>query len=149
MKQFPGTIRASCVSSNVEDDRIVLEIHDVKSGVVLMKVSMTYAEYGVLAAGGRSTDCELTLFRTDLAGATRETKTEAVDINKYGYSHEKADAKKAVAPFEVDGWKARISDVFNGHRSFNKGDRRFSNVVFVRFVDSETGQPIPELPVTP
>ena len=74
--------------------------------------------------------------QTNLLGKKHEHKEVEVEWEGYCVKDGKniAKAKKAVAAHEVDGWKARIEDLFNGHRSHPK-KRGVWRVTFDRWVD--------------
>lgn len=64
-----------------------------------------------------------------------EHKTESVPFkSRFGKGDAVAKAR-ALAPFEVDGWKGRVDDLGNMHKS--TGDGTGYHVVFTRHVPLE------------
>lgn len=69
-------------------------------------------------------------------GMEAQSKTEDVPFD--WTTRGEAAINKALKPFEVDGWKARRSDMTNHHYTTDMGQQ----VVFFRHVNPETKEPI-------
>lgn len=76
-------------------------------------------------------------FRPQRVGMMAENKYELVPKPK-SYKNEE-EARLLMAPFEVDGWRGEVSDMFNGHNSC--GDKQ--RVRFFRHVDATDKPSIP------
>ena len=70
-------------------------------------------------------------------GFRREHKREVVPYKAVYGEYEKPAKAKALAPFEVDGWKGNASDLGNHHRG---NDTDGYSVLFARFVPNEEPQ---------
>lgn len=105
-----------------------------QSGSQFVEARIFLKEFAELITGLSRVDCEVD-FRPDLVGKKREHKEEVVPFKGFHIQSEakgKQAAAKALKPFEVDGWKGHVEDLFNGHRG---GQGRY-RVRFVRHVES-------------
>jgi len=117
---------------------IRIEITDSTSGVRFCTVHLSPAEFaGILT--GTNEECALELYLSTV-GMQLESKDVFVPvvlsetIDDFSADTRKLIAEASLAPFEVDGWKARPGDFGNHHRgSYEKGFR----VVFHRHVKVE------------
>lgn len=70
------------------------------------------------------------------AGKIREIKEEQVFIPDAGNAERKEVAMKAIAAYEKDGWKGRVSDALNHHMRVSRSENgAIQRVTFIRFVD--------------
>jgi hypothetical protein len=119
---------------------------DEASGVQFAQVRLTTEEFGQLMRGRGAADCPTEVRGLDLLGKRRESKSEVVEFaidrlksDWQGGNHSltapaKKYAKGVLAPFEVDGWEARMSDLTNHHRRVGQNG---VEVTFVRYVDAK------------
>jgi hypothetical protein len=129
---LPGKLSISRRSSNVEDDYFVIEIEDGASGTTGAVARLSPAALALAISGVHAVSADVEWY-TDRIGMRAEVKSENVPCN--GYALTKAEKQAAVAPFEVDGWKADLEDVGNHHRRTANGYR----VNFRRWVKRTTG----------
>lgn len=131
-------------------DYIQMEFEDAVSGTILAQVRIKYAAFATAITGLSGVDCETRVLGMKYFGKKRETKTVFVpDIGGNWWENRSENSKKAVAPFEIDGWMARTGDYGNQHRYTKKkiegpieaAESGF-NVIFFRYVDAETGEPV-------
>jgi hypothetical protein len=123
-----GKITISRTTSNREPDFIRLRIEDDSSGVNFLDIRMSLENFAKVITGFGYIDCEFELYAQNV-GMTSESKTEIVPLkDKYFATDEQR--QEALKPFEIDGWKARQSDIKNHHNYSNEGIK----VVFTRFV---------------
>lgn len=107
---------------------IQLWLEDGTSHIRFLVAEITLEDFALVLTGRGQTDCTFELYDLKNIGKKLETKTEIVLLPFQAT----AEARKlAVEPFEVDGWKARESDIEN-HHNFNKNTVK---VVFSRFVE--------------
>lgn len=111
---------------------------DELSGVEFVSVRISPANFAEALVGLARVECEFDL-RPDLVGTVYEHKEELVPLphdHYYGTSRDKREqvAAEAFAPFEVDGWRGRVDDLFNPHRRGLNG----AKVTFVRYVPRES-----------
>jgi hypothetical protein len=130
VKILKGKIIISRASGGQADDKpIHISIEDDLSGCRVLDIYMALDEFAksITASYGAA---DIQHFPMSPIGKKVENKSEIVPFNwTLRTSKEEEDA--ALAPFEVDGWKARRSDLTNHHCRTNKGQR----VVFFRYVE--------------
>lgn len=131
MKKFRGKLTLSFPTGGKEGRAARISLDDDSSGVPVVQVELTMEEFGLFISGLAMRPCEYEAGNSALFGASREVKSEQVVWGD-------ATKEDAVAPFEVDGWRARLSDVGNYH---NRISHDIYNVMFFRFVDPY-GMPI-------
>ena len=138
-EKFPAEIRFGVVHSSHEEDYLLIDLEDVASGVTFLTVKISMSQGGRFLAQ-RVTPCEVELGGVDLIGCERQVKTEFVP-GTTSYNNRKEDSAKALAPFEVDGWKGMDSDFGNGNRSAEVGGVKGYKVTFIRYVRPD-GTPV-------
>lgn len=139
MQHLPGTISISRVSSNQEPDYICVEIRDERAGVIVAMAKLPLENFAAAVTGLGHRPCELTFFDLSKVGMIRENKTETINFSvgildaRMRLSDE---ARAAMAPFEVDGWKGNPPDLANPHHRLSDGSHR---VNFERWVQPPNG----------
>lgn len=132
MYKGEGTIRFTRIHSNQDLERPVeVEIADAVSGDVITVVRMSEAEFGAALSAPSTTQCEVRVYTEAHLGMRYETKGE--DIPWKAVRGTPEERRKAVEPFEVDGWLARLGDFENPH-NWGKGT---CHVMFSRYVNVE------------
>jgi hypothetical protein len=131
-KLLPGKISISRHS----DDYVYIEIIDKSTGEQLLEVKLTLVEYAWASTGLGHTPCEYEIRQEicAIAGHIREVKEEKLPRPEHGNMkncYAQVAASEILAPYEIDGWVARRSDLFNSHR-WCDDDKVM--VTFVRFV---------------
>jgi hypothetical protein len=140
-----GKLNFGFASSSHDPDYIRLEIIDATSRVHFLEVRVDPEQFARAAFGHRGeVDCTFELRRPDLIGTQHENKTELVPwsdivtrdtITKFKGGRDDEELSPEVRdwlkPFEVDGWRAYVKDVFNYHRY---KDKRGVQVSFHRHV---------------
>ena len=126
-------MRISRVHCNQGGDFVSLELEDTVSGVHFASAEMAMDDFAQ-AMFGMSRPLDVKLRGINLIGATPENKTVFVPDVRATYSRDDAAAKAAIAPFEVDGWRGRLSDFGNHHKSTTVGGQKGYMVIFSRFV---------------
>lgn len=108
--------------------RLTIEDDDASCEIIDARID---AENFCNLLTNRQCECEAEV-RPDNIGKRIEVKTEQVPAVGVWIKEEDraAEARKAFAPFEVDGWKGCVSDLFNHHR----GSGSTRNVTFTRHV---------------
>jgi len=115
------TIRISRVSGGNEAIPFNIRIIDDDARVVIVDANFSINDFADLLT---NREIEATAkIRTEFIGMARETKTELVPF-KFGFAPTKAAKKKALAPFEVDGWIGYEDDLTNHHNSDRNGNMR-------------------------
>lgn len=127
---------------------IRIEITDEISGITFLEVRMSLEGFANALMSHSYENCGFTL-RAQNVGKKRELKEEKVPISKedrYTRGNQESEvAKRILAPYEVDGWMARESDLFNHHRR-NQDDTQ--TVSFHRFVEIPDSRPSTPDPVS-
>ena len=121
---------------NMDGDEIVdLRFMDESSGLVGVTVRIGYTELMRALLNKGSQPCRIDYRDLDLIGKVRETKIVSVkDIPELVLNQQRQrtpEITKFLAQYEVDGWQANISDLYNPHRGSNTS----RSVGFVRYVD--------------
>lgn len=133
--KLKGTITIARSSGDIEGGRnIHIEIRDELSGVEFVDLRMTAEDFGNACVGSLAfRPCEIEIQGLDKIGKKRENKTEKIKFNRFGGGKREGKMlKEVLAPYEVDGWTARIEDLTDGHRAAGDGCQ---NVSFVRWVE--------------
>ena len=143
-------------SSRIEEPMMEIRVQCALSGVEFIEVHVSPGDL-MKALTTRFVDCTFTTRALSRIGSKSETKTELVEFNRWASSdklskerkglnsHERSPTIDALlAPFEIDGWRASVSDLFNRHRGQggNTSGKRYQAVLFDRHVNVETGEPI-------
>jgi len=120
---------------------IIIELDDEVSGTRVLSARISLADFAEAVTGKSNAPIIFDLW-PQFVGWKREVKEEIVHIAKPGYSAGRptihAAQRKALAPFEVDGWQSRGMDIDNQHRREHDLDRdglAAYRVVFVRFIE--------------
>lgn len=121
---------------------IHIEIEDEKSGIDFVRVKLTADQLGRAVTGEGCVGCEFETHALHRVGCTAEHKEEVVPYSgtwRCRTEQMQAEMRKALEPFEVDGWKVRSGDLGNSHRKTEGGYR----CVFFRHVKPD-GTPVLE-----
>lgn len=117
-------------------------------GLALSRFWVPYDTFAKALTGSGYQDCEFESFVSKFTGTKAENKEELVPVPDWEGRQTEGWQARALAPFEVDGWHARSTDIDNHHRSVRKTNKetsevcQFQNVVFFRHVHPETGEPV-------
>ena len=153
-------INASITISEVhcaggEKDYVNIEIEDEDSGCRILTLELDHWSFARALFSHAFTECQKAELLRDLSrvGKKHEHKSEVVGIhmpksvlslNDTYHDHSNL-IRKAVKPFEVDGWKARINDALNHHnhrftdQTSADGSRTSHFLIgFDRWVDKES-----------
>lgn len=132
-----------------ERDKFVFSLIDESSGIEILEFEITPEDLalGMACRAHRPIEFSFVPKIAVVAGTTYQHKTEAVEFDAYGKHVNDIESKRgtpeaarheaAVAPYEVDGWSARLSDLQDGHRRV--GTKQ--TVTFTRYVDPN-GKPV-------
>lgn len=125
-------------------------IGDASSNIEFFQCDMALADFAHVLTGRSNVAIDYEPRGLSLVGTKAENKTELVPFRPHDHHKERQTARLddheartrsvalALKPFEVDGWSASISDMWNGHRTRPGGQL----VAFFRHVDAKTGKPI-------
>jgi len=128
-KIMKGRISIGQVHGGGREPRIHIMIEEDNSGIEFFEGFMSLEEFGALVTGSSYKPIEFE-FRPDKVGWKAENKTELVPKVDVCAKNKKDLIAEALKPFEVDGWRARESDMENMH--CRCGDKQ--KVVFFRHV---------------
>jgi len=138
MYKGEATIRFTRIHSNQEVPRPVsIEITDSVSGDVIAQLYLSDAEFGHALSSPSEISCEAKVYTEAHLGMTHETKKLTVPWKPGRGTPE--ERRKAVEPFEIDGWLASLGD-FENHHNWGAG---VCYVTFFRYVsvdEAETKQ---------
>lgn len=127
-----GKITISRYTGGERGTGINIKVVDELSGTEFISVEITAETLGNALTGMGFQPCEFEL-RAEQVGKKHEHKTEVLPI-RLGYYKQKdaeAVAKKALKPYEKDGWTGDWRDLCNHHR-WTGADK--TTVTFHRFV---------------
>ncbi len=119
-----------------------ITIEDTVSGCYIASVRMSMAEFANAISSLACRPAVLQRVAVRSIGKKRELKEEEVFVPSGDYKNRENIGRKAVAPFEVDGWECHnVSDTSNHHRWTNKEPPKgkkgnWHRVTFFRFVDA-------------
>lgn len=111
-----------------------LTIRDQSSGIEFVDIEMSAEQFADTITAHSTMDVQCEVRGLHLLGMQIETKQEIVPFeHRYERDEEKRQsaANAAISPFEVDGWKGRVDDLFNPHHNAGSGKHR---VTFTRYV---------------
>ena len=136
-------IHASISISRIQErgvpDCIHVRVEDETSGCTFLDLELSLADFALAITGLSGMRCKGRIWMDAPIGKQRQVKEEWVErpAEYVKSKDEQAVAAKAFAPYEIDGWKGRVSDLFNHHRrsKINKHGEGGYKVVFTRFVD--------------
>lgn len=136
MPRVEGQITISRPSANSCEPYISIILRDKRAACEVLEVEIGLAEFAMALTGLGHVDCEIEWHPARLArlGMIHEHKTEL--LPKLSPGAGAAEKAAAVAPYEVNGWRAVIDDLVNRH--YYRGDSVL--VTFHRYVatpDSE------------
>ncbi len=137
-----GKLTISRVSSNKADDCIQIRLAYARASITFAKATVSLVGFASAITGLGFVLCEIEVRGLDLIGKQREHKTEEIFIPGKSYDRKArgAIARKAIEPFEVDGWRGDDDDANNSHRWVRreppKGkEGQWTMISFERWVD--------------
>ena len=130
--KLAGKLSIARRTSNMEPEYFVIEIEDAASGTEAVSVRVSPADLALAISGRANVPVEVE-WRVDNVGKRAETKTEIVRC-KIGATDRAKRAAAAV--FEVDGWRADLEDLGNGHRATGDGGYRVTFRRWVKVADA-------------
>lgn len=135
-KMSEGTFRIGLVRCSHGPDYYCVDISDNKSGVRVAEVRLTLEQFAMAIGSQVISDAEVEYGPLDKVGMKHEHKSEQVAIEDCGHKEFEAMLRKAVKPFEVDGWVASVDRSCNHHR-ICRGDPKLYTVSFHRWIPDE------------
>ncbi len=127
--KYQGKLTISRYTGGEKGSGITIRVTDELSGTEFIEIEITAEVLGNCITGLSYQPCEFEL-RAANVGKTHEHKTEIIPFTVKDYSKREAEARAAMKPYEVDGWKGSWSDMCNHHNSTKAGQR----VTFHRYV---------------
>jgi len=117
-----------------DNEYVEIALIDSTSGIEFVSTRILMADFARALMGLSHVEMRFD-FHPSLVGKTYEHKTLIVPFERrYAKESERIKiAAETLAPFEIDGWKGRVGDLFNGHRYTKNGQ----SVTFTRYVDSQ------------
>lgn len=152
---LPGRISIGRIYGGGEENEIRVEIEDEVSHTLVLEFKLTLEDYAKLLTGLSHVPGRMNWYGGERVGWKHEVKSVIVPFKTDGIAdwyrmtdeerHAQPSVKAALAPFEVDGWIARVDDLFNSKRTvrdkISNRERVGQTVSFVRWLK-------PEEPVT-
>lgn len=132
-KNMKGSITISRPRGSHGPEMVYVELTDELSGTRVVTAKIPVEQFADVLFGMAYTPCVFD-FYPELVGLKYEHKEEFVPFDNPGYFQPGEEREKVAAkvftPFEMDGWKGRVDDLFNPHRRGKNGSR----VTFVRYI---------------
>lgn len=130
-----ATIRFTRIHSNQDLERPVeIEVMDAISGDMIAVLRLSDAEFGRALSQPSEISCEVKVYTEAHLGMKYESKYETIPWKPGRGTAE--SRRKAVEPFEIDGWEAQLKDLENHH---NWGGRT-CQVRFTRYTPLESNE---------
>lgn len=122
---------------------IVIEVRDEDSRIQFLQLEMSAEAFGEAVTGLSERDAEAEVYGLELLGTRAEHKHERISVGS-GVTWEgcEAAAAEALSSLEVDGWRARRSDVSNQHNWRRERGRWVLTIGLFRYVDKVSGEPV-------
>lgn len=130
--KLPATISIGRVTRTHGADCFRIAVRDELSGIEVVDIEIDPHSFAMAIGNVGSQPCEVE-WRPEQLGRKREHKTVTVPSPKVyveGRKKRSEYARKHLAAFEVDGWRAYPDDLWNSHKSTRDGQL----VVFERHV---------------
>lgn len=134
-KPLKGELTISRYSST---DTIKVTVYDCASGCEVAEIELSAKDLAMALTGLGNVDCSFEL-HAKYAGMEYQHKTVEIQVPVSTGRISNEQAKDLVAPFEIEGWLGRLSDLSNPHRRNKDGTYK---VHFGRYMDPATGQPV-------
>jgi hypothetical protein len=116
---------------------IVIRLDDVLSSCGIVDIYIKPEDFAECLTGLSMVPCTTEVDLDRPIGKKREHKREIVSRPEFDRKNLKA-AAQLLAPYEIDGWKGDLSDLFNSHRWVLAEDGQWGvSVQFVRHVESQ------------
>lgn len=134
------------------EEYVEITLQDATSHSMMVEIKVPLAEFARALTGFSNQPCRFDVGAVEAAGSVYQYKTEIVrgrgDLFRSGPERDRIE-DEALAPFEIDGWRARRSDIGNGHRavrgeSTEAGAWAYS-VTFFRNVRPDDGETVESL----
>ena len=135
MKTLKATLMITRTHGRDDDKPMHVIVTDEISGCRVLELNMEMAEF-CKALTSSNGEAEMEYYDSAAIGMKAETKTEVIPFDCFERNESEID--NVLRQWEVDGWKARRSDMTNHHRRAKDGQ----SVVFFRHVNPETGKPV-------
>lgn len=151
-----GKVSGGMMRGGGTPDEMRIDVTDPVSGVQFLEIILDPGEL-MRALTGSTVQGQFQLNAPHLIGMKHEQKTELIPFDCFDSestrvdgqrceSHQRTDAmRKALEPFERDGWRASGADLLNMHNRVGgrHGEKiPKQKVSFTRFVHPRTGQPV-------
>lgn len=136
--KLPASLTISRPQGGPDDGMVKIAIYDSVSNCQVCELTIEPAAFCDMLTGSARQPCEAT-WRPQGIGKKTELKSVHVPrIERRGTESREETGRRAIAPFEVDGWTARYGDYGNMHRFSHKGSGGTGegySVTFTRLVE--------------
>ena len=136
-----GDISITNRHSTDGDKFVNIRICDELSGPAFIDVNVPIATFAEALFGLVHRPCEFSL-NPENVGKRKETMKQRVTFRSRNDDNREKAARKACAPFEVDGWTADWDSLLNPHYSSSDADGNTTGMVtFFRYVPESSETP--------
>ena len=139
--RLKGNITISKVTQSKGPGYISITISDENSHCTIVNVEVPFEQFALAITGLGHQPCALEYYEGAPIGKVRECKTELIEAPGYVPVLEReAIGRSILAPYEVDGWKGYVDDLFNSNKSVrtkNPDDPIKRRVGFSRYISKD------------
>lgn len=118
------------------EHKIGIDIEDSGSNTGFLNIRMDLDDFARAVTGQSYIDCDFELRGLEKVGTKHKHKREYIHAEHRRFSDE--EAKSIVAPYEINGWVARLSNLNNPHFWEKLNGKPVISVIFERYVSSDT-----------
>lgn len=134
LKILKGELSISRPQFSDGRDVIHINLIDERAGSQAVEIHIGLADFAKALTGMGHVDCDFDFNDSGVVGTCHEWKEELVPIPDMLFRDDDKRISAILNPLEVDGWKARRSDLTNHHRQICKERQTFASVIFTRNV---------------
>lgn len=120
---------------------IFISLEDELSGVPVIEIKMTPADFALFVTGLSDQECDFKLYNNPFVGKKREYKNIAVTFPGEGWTITKEQVSEGVKPFVADGWMVFDVGQIGQDRYRVKGTQRTFTMTFIRFAEAPNDNP--------
>ena len=127
-----------------ETKNVVIAVEDEDARSQFLQISITKEAFTRMTLGHQEVEAQLELYNLENLGTIAQNKVELIPMpgeGKYFSIDRPKEVTKALKPYEVDGWSARVEDLHNHHNYVARDKKNpkgpYQKVAFFRQVKRE------------
>jgi hypothetical protein len=120
--KLKGSITISRCSNSHGPDTVRVRLVDEIARIAFAEAEVSLENWGLAVTGRGYVDCLIEVKGIENIGTVSEHKIVLVPYKGSTWTEAgKAAARRALAKFEIDGWKGREDDLYNHHHHSSEG----------------------------